>query len=95
LAIDAALDCSLSDGAAVRLFTRPEDIEILPAGELSHNQLPALVEQVDYLGDRFEYHVRAAGALFVLPADKKERHAVGAQVRLCFDPQRLNVQSRR
>jgi hypothetical protein len=50
---------------------------------------------VDYLGDRFEYHVRAAGALFVLPADKKERHAVGAQVRLCFDPQRLNVQSRR
>jgi iron(III) transport system ATP-binding protein len=95
LAIDAALDCSLSDGAAVRLFTRPEDIEILPAGELSHNQLPALVEQVDYLGDRFEYHVRAAGALFVLPADKKERHAVGAQVRLCFDPKRLNAQSRR
>jgi ABC-type Fe3+/spermidine/putrescine transport system ATPase subunit len=95
LAFDAALDCSLSDGAAVRLFTRPEDIQILPAGQLSHNQLPALVEQVDYLGDRFEYHVRAAGALFILPADKKERHAVGAQVRLCFDPRRLNAQPRR
>ena len=95
LAMDAGLDSLLSDGAAVRLFTRPEDIRILPAGELSPHQLAALIEQVDYLGDRFEYHVRAAGALFVLPADKKERHAVGAQVRLCFDPNRLNVQPRR
>ena len=95
LAIDADLDASLSDGAAVRLFTRPEDIRILPAGELSHYQLAARIEWVDYLGDRFEYHARAAGVLFAVPADKKARHAVGAQVRLCFDPQRLNIRPRR
>ncbi len=95
LVIDAGLDCSLSDGTAVRLFTRPEDIQILPAGELSPHQIAARIEQVDYLGDRFEYHVRAAGALFVLPAAKKERHAVGAQIRLSFDPKRLKIHPRR
>ena len=93
-AIDASSTGSLGDGAAVRVFTRPEDIEILPAGELSHNQVAARVEQVDYLGDRFEYHVRAAGARFVLPAAKKQRHAVGAQVRLSFDPKRMSIHPR-
>jgi len=29
-----------------------------------------------------------------LPADKKERHAVGAQVRLSFDPKRLSIHRR-
>ncbi len=32
------------DGASVEVVTRPEDIEILPAGELCHNQLAAIIE---------------------------------------------------
>ena len=50
----------LSDGASIHLQTRPEDIEILPNGELLPNQMIATVEQVAYLGESFEYHVRAA-----------------------------------
>ena len=73
---------SLHDGAAVRLIARPEDIEILPPAELASNQIDATVEQVDYLGDRFEYYVRAAGAVFVLSAPKRDRYPVGAKVRL-------------
>jgi hypothetical protein len=49
------------------------------------------VEQVDYLGDRFEYYLRTAGAVLILTAPKKQRYAVGAKVRLGFDPARLSL----
>jgi ABC-type Fe3+/spermidine/putrescine transport system ATPase subunit len=94
IAIDLSQLDSLPDGAVVRLSARPEDIEILPAAELGQNQLDATVEQVDYLGDRFEYHVRAAGALLVLPAAKKDRYEIGMTVRLSILPSRLRVHSR-
>jgi len=81
-------------GEAVRILTRPEDIEILPGGELSENEIPAKIEEVAYLGDHFEYHVRAGGHAFVLSAAKRERHAAGSEVRLRFDPARLNVHPR-
>jgi len=60
LAVSAYSTDSLRDGAPVRLIARPEDIEILPPAELASNQIDATVEQVDYLGDRFEYYVRGA-----------------------------------
>jgi ABC-type Fe3+/spermidine/putrescine transport system ATPase subunit len=81
-------------GEAVRILTRPEDIEILPTGELSQNQIRARIEEVAYLGDHFEYHVQAGGNSFVLCAGKRERHAVGSEVRLSFVPERLNVHPR-
>ena len=81
-------------GEAVRILTRPEDIEILPMGELSQNQIRARIEEVAYLGDHFEYHVQAGGNSFVLCAGKRERHAVGSEVRLSFVPERLNVHPR-
>jgi ABC-type Fe3+/spermidine/putrescine transport system ATPase subunit len=85
---------SLHDGAAVRLISRPEDIEILPPAELASNQIDAAVEQVDYLGDRFEYYVRAAGAVLVLSAPKRDRYQVGAKVRLSFDPSSVTIHPR-
>jgi ABC-type Fe3+/spermidine/putrescine transport system ATPase subunit len=81
----------LTQGDAVRILSRPEDIDILPAGDLSPNQLLAAVEEVAYLGDRFEYSVRAGERSFVLPAAKKTRYQAGSQVRLAFDPDRLTV----
>ncbi len=85
-------DCgAFQDGAAVRVVSRPEDIEILPAGDMGANELPATVEEVAYLGDRFEYSVSAAGRSFLLPAPKKTRFTSGSQVRLAFDPERVNV----
>ena len=80
-----------SDGEPVCVMTRPEDIEILPAGELETNQIPVQIQQADYLGDHFEYHVQLAQVTFVLPASKKQRYSVGAQVRLNFDPDRLTL----
>ena len=91
--IPAGMKCSASliDGALVRLITRPEDIAILPPDRLEPTQIDATVEQVDYLGDRFEYYVRAAGALLILTAPKKDRYEIGAKVRLGFDPLRLSL----
>ena len=94
LALGSAPVDSFSDGAAVRLLLRPEDIQILAAADPGPNQVCAAIEGVDYLGDHVEYHVRAAGALMVLPAPKRARFSVGAEVRLGFDPARLNVQRR-
>jgi ABC-type Fe3+/spermidine/putrescine transport system ATPase subunit len=79
------------DGEPVRVVTRPEDIEILPNGELQNNQIPAQIQQADYLGDHFEYHVQLAQVIVVLPASKKQRFSVGIEVRLNFDPDRLTL----
>jgi ABC-type Fe3+/spermidine/putrescine transport system ATPase subunit len=82
---------SFSDGESVCILTRPEDIEILPGGELENNQLAAKIQQADYLGDHFEYHIQTPGSTFVLPASKKQRYSVGASVRLNFDPDRVTL----
>ena len=76
-------------GQSIRLLTRPEDIEILPAGVLEQNQLPAKIEQVAYLGDHFEYHVLAAGVSFVLAATKKQRSRQAAKCVLVWIPNGL------
>jgi len=94
IAVGAGLSDSWRNGACVRLITRPEDIEILPMDELAPNQILARVERIDYLGDRFEYHVRVAGAPIVLSAAKRERFPVGSEVRLSFDAKHLTLHPR-
>jgi ABC-type Fe3+/spermidine/putrescine transport system ATPase subunit len=78
-------------GEWVRVDTRPEDIELLPGGELERNQVPGNIRQVAYLGDHFEYEIHAAGVLFILSAGKKQRHRPAEAVRLSIDPQRINI----
>ena len=91
--LDGKKSGSFSGGEKVRLFTRPEDIEILPSAEVAANQVAAKIEQVAYLGDHIDYHVQAAGAFFVLSASKKQRFAVGAEIRLKLDCERLTIRS--
>jgi iron(III) transport system ATP-binding protein len=79
-----------SGGSAARLFVRPEDIEILPSGEPAPHEVRATVEEVAYLGDRFEYGVSACGKRFMVSTGKKHRYPTGSEVRLRFDPARLN-----
>src|SRR5262245_56616248 len=79
-----------ADQLSARLFVRPEDIEILSSGEPSQHEVRATIEAVAYLGDRFEYSVRAGGKQFVVSASKKNRHPTGSEVRLRFDPVRLH-----
>jgi ABC-type Fe3+/spermidine/putrescine transport system ATPase subunit len=85
------LATSFRDGESVRLLTRPEDIEILPTGDLEENQLPAKIERIAYLGDHFEYQVSAAGVSFVLAAAKKQRYRAGSEIRLSVDCERLTI----
>jgi iron(III) transport system ATP-binding protein len=85
---------ALDDGKPVRLMTRPEDIEILPMAELLQNQVAARIERIDYLGDRFEYHVLVAGSPIVISAAKKDRFSVGSHVRLSFDLSRLSIHTK-
>jgi ABC-type Fe3+/spermidine/putrescine transport system ATPase subunit len=85
---------SWADGTPARVITRPENVEICGADAPAPNQLTATIEHVAYLGERFEYHVRAAGVSFVLLAAKKQRFHAGETIRLVLDPTRLNVQLR-
>jgi hypothetical protein len=66
-------------------------VEICAAGGPAPNRLAGTIEQVAYLGERFEYHVKAAGVSFVLLAPKKQRFYSGEVVQLALDPARLNV----
>jgi ABC-type Fe3+/spermidine/putrescine transport system ATPase subunit len=84
VAVNANGGCS--NGAEVRLLSRPEDISLLPMGELGPNQLRATIAHVAYMGDHLEYTVMAAGRTLLLPAAKKNSHTVGEDVRLAFDP---------
>ena len=84
---------ALTDGAVARVFTRPEDVEISASAAVETNQLAGTIEQVAYLGDHFEYHVKAAGVSLVLLAPKRQRFNTGEAVQLALDPARLNVRA--
>ena len=94
IALENETSDSLADGAAVRLSARPEDVTLLPSADIEINQIAAIVEQVDYLGDRFECSVRAGDALLILPVAKKERYEIGAKVRVSFDPKSVSIHLR-
>jgi iron(III) transport system ATP-binding protein len=84
-------DVSFSEGAGVRILSRPEDVSLLPAGELAPNQVAGKVEHVAYMGDHLEYTIEAAGRTLLMPASKRDRYAIGAGVRLVFDPARVTA----
>lgn len=86
-----ATNVSFADGDEVRILSRPEDIILLPKGEIGPNQVSGKVERVAYMGDHFEYTIAAAGRTLVLPAPKKDPYSIGADVRLAFDPSRVTA----
>lgn len=91
IVLAGALAVSFGDRSSVRVTLRPEDMEILANGEIQTNQIPAKIEQVVYLGERYEYQVQACGVSFVLSASKKQRYRTGEAVRLAIDPERLGI----
>jgi ABC-type Fe3+/spermidine/putrescine transport system ATPase subunit len=82
---------SFGEGEVVRILSRPEDISLLPMGELAPNQVTGKVEDITYMGDHLEYTIEAAGRTLTVPASKRQKHAVGAGVRLVFDPERVTA----
>ncbi|HEY7300614.1 MAG TPA: ABC transporter ATP-binding protein [Xanthobacteraceae bacterium] len=80
-----------SDGELLRVVSRPEDITLLPIGEVESNEVKGRIENVAYMGDHLEYTIVTAGRTLVLPATKKERYTIGTDVRLAFDPARITI----
>jgi ABC-type Fe3+/spermidine/putrescine transport system ATPase subunit len=89
----AAAAAAFEDGATVRVLMRPEDVEILGPGDLADGQVAATVDQVAYLGERYEYQVRTAGDSIVLAAPKKIRLHPGDPVRLALDSARIKLRA--
>jgi ABC-type Fe3+/spermidine/putrescine transport system ATPase subunit len=85
------LDAPFSDGQAVRVLSRPEDIALLPGGDGQPNQITGIIERIAYMGNHLEYTISAAGRQLVLPMTKKDRYPIGATVRLAFDPACITV----
>ena len=84
-------DAPFGEGAVVRILSRPEDISLLPMGDLGPNQVTGKVEEVTYMGDHLEYTIEAGGRTLTVPASKREQHAVGTNIRLVFDPERVTA----
>ncbi|HEY1375004.1 MAG TPA: ABC transporter ATP-binding protein [Candidatus Binatia bacterium] len=80
-----------SDGDAMRIVCRPEDVHILPDGPVDTTEIKARVHEIAYLGDHLEYTVDACGRSIVVLAGKTERYAPGAPIRLAFDPAHLTL----
>jgi ABC-type Fe3+/spermidine/putrescine transport system ATPase subunit len=80
-----------SDGDAIRIVCRPEDVRILPDGTLETTEIKASVREIAYLGDHLEYTVDACGRSIVVLAGKAARYAPGTAIRLAFDPERLTL----
>jgi ABC-type Fe3+/spermidine/putrescine transport system ATPase subunit len=79
-------DGKFTDGELVRILSRPEDIALLPMGEVGPNEVTGNIEHVAYMGDHLQYTISAAGRSLILPATKKDRYEIGADIRLAFDP---------
>ena len=86
-----ASDDPFSDGAEVRLLSRPEEVTLQPNGALGLNQVSGKVEAVVYMGDRLEYTISVGARSLVLDATKHDSYPVGAAVRLTFNPARVTV----
>ncbi len=74
----------------VELLTRPEDIEILPDGELAPNQLTAVGSNRSPISaTASSIKFTPAECHLVLSATKTRRYVAGATVRLVVDPARV------
>ena len=89
--VTVACDGAFRDGDPVRILCRPEDVVLLPTGEIGPNQVIGRVEHMAYMGDHLEYTIAAAERSLIVPASKKDRFAVGTDVRLAFDPARITT----
>jgi ABC-type Fe3+/spermidine/putrescine transport system ATPase subunit len=91
IVVNGQANGAFGDGQAMRILSRPEDIAILPMGEMAANQVAGKIERITYMGDHLEYTISAAGLSLVLPATKREKYPVGSAVRLAFDPAAVTI----
>jgi iron(III) transport system ATP-binding protein len=83
-----------TDGQRVRVFVRPEDVEVLAdadAGGPVVNRIQARVLAADYLGDRMEYRVAVGDSTGGLNTHRRIYFTAGDVLWLRIDPARVSV----
>ncbi|MGI8877094.1 MAG: ABC transporter ATP-binding protein, partial [Candidatus Limnocylindria bacterium] len=91
-----AASAARATGRDVIVGVRPEDIDDLSthgsAGSAGHLPVEANVEVVEFLGNEFQLHLRAAGdSPFVARVSTDTQTQPGAPIRLGFDTRKLHV----
>jgi ABC-type Fe3+/spermidine/putrescine transport system ATPase subunit len=79
------------DGQRVRVFVRPEDVDVLAPGGPGANRVRARVLAADYLGDRMEYRVAVGDSTGVLDTHRRTHFSPGDTIWLAIDPARVSV----
>jgi ABC-type Fe3+/spermidine/putrescine transport system ATPase subunit len=78
-------------GMKLTAAIRPESIKVEAAGGAGDNRLAGRVETLLFVGDRFECHVRAGGASFLVYTPRRERLHEGDAVTLNFPKDALSL----
>ena len=85
---------AVSTGALVSVSIRPEHVQIMADGAApAPNELTAVVDDVSYVGDRYECTLRLGETEIVLEAPHSLELRAGQPVRLALDPTALKVWS--
>jgi ABC-type Fe3+/spermidine/putrescine transport system ATPase subunit len=95
LAGRAAPSASLPPGAAAHVAIRPEDIQVSPddpGRSQEANHLPAVVDALSFVGDRYEAQVTLGGELrIVLFLSRARDWREGERLQLGFPPEMVSV----
>jgi len=88
LDISVPATSDMSPGRDVLLFTRPNDVDLLPASHASGtNVFPGVVDKMTYLGDRNDYRVVIGQGLKLrVQTDGKVRFTEGENVKVHLPP---------
>jgi len=88
LDISVPATSDMSPGRDVLLFTRPNNVDLLPASHASGtNVFPGVVDKMTYLGDRNDYRVVIGEGLKLrVQTDGKVRFTEGENVKVHLPP---------
>ena len=88
-----AASVALEAGAAAHLSIRPEDIEVCPLGSPASkaNQLPAMIDALAFVGDRYEARVSLGEHRIVLFLPRAREWREGEPLQLGFPPEMVSV----
>ena len=87
----AAPDAGLTLGQEVTAAIRPEQISLCPSSQGKTNVVQAVVEDVRFLGDRYEYTVSLGREVRVLLLPAVQILRVGERICLEFAPERITL----
>lgn len=79
------------DGRAVCVACRAESIKIHLNTDPASERIPGVVEDMTYMGDRMDYHVRAADKLLTVRGSLEQLYPIGTKVYLSLSQRGMTV----